>query len=389
MIWVGLALAKDPDVKVACGGRSPCTLVASADAGVDGDGHALRVLRIALGAGDPAALLAPSRPCVEHEVWGFVATGAKSREGKRLFRMCNDGYGDAGLGRDEVVVSPNAVRWVQSGGTAWQWSTTREVQLSPLLELRRAGETRFEGGTPERIDRWDWTTFSGEVTFRVPGGCGAEASDEAFEGTILPIPRVVLGAETVGAWRDGPFGGCALRVDATGGRGFVVDGVESDAADTGFSVLFGEPTSLWIDVRDDVIVPDGATAVDTVSVWTGPPVDVVGGDCVRPDGAVEWRIPVQGGPARPGYGAPTLAPSVDRVGTRLRIQLPEPPGAISVAYQDTDDGNAVERVLATSDLRTGDARSLGTVWDVPSGEATCVVVDGLLQPRQMPGFRAP
>jgi hypothetical protein len=146
---------------------------------------------------------------------------------------------------------------------------------------------------------------------------------------------------------------------------------------------------LWVEIRDDVIVPDGAAAVDTVSVWTGPPLDVVGGDCVRPDGAVEWRIPVQGGPARPGDGAPTLAPSVDRVGNRLRIQLTEPPGAITVAYHDTDDGVSVERVLATSDLRVGDARSLGTVWDVPSGEATCVVVDGLLQPRQVPGFRAP
>lgn len=396
VFWLvaALAAAFDPGKSLCRAAKGPCTVLATEPAGADLEGHDLAVVRLVLADGDLDGPPPASAPCVPQEVWLVRSKAGKKVDERRILELCNDGYGAAMIGEDRITVGANVLVHTVTGGATWRWSRTTELQLSPLRPLLEHEEGWFADpnhGTRNRgATRWDWGRFEGRVEWTTPLECGGE---ERISGAYGPIPRVGVPGSDGTAWREAALGKCALHVDATGAGGFLVDGEPGDAEDSGLAVLFGEPTTLWIEVTDDVRVDaaDDPLAVDHVEIWIGPARNVWSAAC-QPDGtgAGAWRIPLAGdqpatwlGPADAGV----QAPSVDRVGSRMRVQLAEPPAAISVAFSDSDDGVAPERVIATSALRAGDARTLGGVFEVRPDRATCAVVDGRLEPVVVSGWQ--
>jgi hypothetical protein len=62
----------------------------------------------------------------------------------------------------------------------------------------------------------------------------------------------------------------------------------------------------------------------------------------------------------------------------MKITFVDEPELITVAFSDSDDGKAVERLVATSALEPGSAATLGRVFSVSSLVASCREVDGRL-----------
>jgi hypothetical protein len=97
-----------------CAGRAPCAVAARHPAG-----GRLEVVQLELGPD-------PERGCPQ-VVWGRLGDGPPLR----LLALCNDGYGASGVGEDSVEVKPGELIHSQYGGSAWRWSTTRRIGLSP------------------------------------------------------------------------------------------------------------------------------------------------------------------------------------------------------------------------------------------------------------------
>ena len=48
-----------------------------------------------------------------------------------LLKLCNDGYGAAGVGEDEITIGDNRFTHFQAGGSNDRWETTETIRLSP------------------------------------------------------------------------------------------------------------------------------------------------------------------------------------------------------------------------------------------------------------------
>lgn len=391
MIWLvaALAAAYDPGKALCRAHHGACRVVATFPAGTDPDGHDLQVVRLALEDADVSGPPPARDPCTPEEVWLVRSKGGRKVDERRILELCNDGHGASMVGEDRLTVGDNVLVYSVNGGAAWRWSRTTELQLSPLRPLLEHEDGEY-GDQNHGQSRWDWGRFAGRVEWSAPLHCGGP---ERISGAYSPIPRVGVPGSDGTAWREAALGRCALHVDASGAGGFVVHGEPGDPTDGALGVLFGEPTTLWVEITDDQRADgvDGPAAGDHLQIWLGPAKNTWSDACQPdPSGAVSWVIPLGGGDPVVGYaeeGAVLRAPVVDRAGSRMRIQLAEPPVAITVAFADSDDGSGPERILATSALRAGDARSLGGTFEVRPDRAMCTVVDGRLEPAVVPGWQ--
>src|SRR3569832_507459 len=128
-----------PDQQSAiCGARKTCKTTI-ADAG-EGPGHVkLTVVDASFGVADKPAE-APEDGCIgdleaadvpDHDGGRELWLIAGSETPKRILALCNDGYGSASIGEDQIEVTPNMINWDQSGGSAWRWNVTKQIRMSP------------------------------------------------------------------------------------------------------------------------------------------------------------------------------------------------------------------------------------------------------------------
>ena len=120
-------------ISAICQTRSTCTVAKTYDGGKSPTGSALTVVDVHLGVKDKPDD-APDSGCRAEdkydggvEYWLVDGTAPP----KRLLKLCNDGYGAAGIGEDEVSVGPNRLVHLQVGGSAWRWDSTVAFTLSP------------------------------------------------------------------------------------------------------------------------------------------------------------------------------------------------------------------------------------------------------------------
>ena len=68
-----------------------------------------------------------------------------------LLKLCNDGYGAAGVGVDEITIGDNRFTHFQAGGSNDRWETTDTIRLAPqtLLRVESCG---FRGTDPDTVD---------------------------------------------------------------------------------------------------------------------------------------------------------------------------------------------------------------------------------------------
>jgi hypothetical protein len=304
----GPVLAADlsPDQKSAvCGARASCQVAAVTDAGQDAAGAPLSVVELRFALADKPAE-APDEGCIaagdaedqpDHdggrEFWLLSGKAAP----KRLLALCNDGYGAAGVGEDDIEIGPNTITHSQVGGSAWRWTVTKKIRLAPShvvheldctfnvvgagsaqvvdidrarLQARAVGyiadRPKPAGGdddTDESMDCPDWPTGPDSTLPTGPDLAGAYA---------IPMPSVppADGGDPAPLPDRAALGDCALELSSDGLHGFLVYGkpAAADKAAT-LRVIKETNASLLVQVYD----PEAARelASGKAKSWVGQP----------------------------------------------------------------------------------------------------------------------
>jgi hypothetical protein len=269
------------------------------------------------------------------------------------------------------------------------------LQLFPRRVASTSRGSFWSPGFNRGDSKWDWRSFRGEETETVPP-CTAEGSppdewDDSFETPWLAIPAVAV-SETFAAsgWKAARLGNCAALVTGGDEQGFVSHGQHDGVADATMRVVALHDASLVIEIRDDRFVFDAARRLheDHVELWVASGEGPSSGDfCYKEDlrKPAQWGIRLKDGTVFSGVGAPATeglrAESVVRDGSVILKLTPLAPyEQLTVVYSDSDDGKTQGSLIATSRLRHGVARSLGTLHYVHPDAAHCDLVAGALEP---------
>jgi hypothetical protein len=396
-----------------CAGRAGCTVHRVRRAGVDAAGRKLAVVTLDLGvaahgAGQPEPppsdtleetdrqdTTSPLRgdafgACRRLEYW-LTAGGDPPQ---LLAVACNDGYGASVLGVDVLTVGDNAFTRSQHGGSAWRWSWTNEVTLSPLRVTSSSWDGAWSVSVNTREASWDWAHFEGRESWYAPP-CDAKGEPpvdprppQAPYASVL-VPRLALesGFRAQG-FRETALGACAADIDGTGARGFLTFGEKGPREAASVRAVLSDHDELFVEVRD--AHPSGPSARwvadDHLEIWLA----AERGDYTLPCVAKrawprQWGVRVADGQVFAGYGQPSPKElTVERAAAgpgvvRFKIALPPKQTGITIAYSD-GDGKKQQRVFATSVARKGAPESLSAPFDVPPARAVCKVTDGRLEP---------
>jgi hypothetical protein len=238
-----------------CGPRTSCKVEKAQDAGKSPSGTSLAVVQVRLGFADKPKDL--DEGCIDGnardggvEYWLLDGAAAP----KQVLKLCNDGYGMAGVGEDEVEVGPNRLVHHQYGGSSWRWSMEVAYSLVPFRALTEQDcsyhNVSEQSGTLTDIDYRTRLvrSLAKDSTVRDPGmGCPSwPKPPKAFAARI--------DAETVGAYPV-VAPGLAGKGDIPMGTalGNCVPGMTT-AGDNGF-LVWGRPAA-----------PDRAAEIRTIGV---------------------------------------------------------------------------------------------------------------------------
>ncbi len=377
-----------------CAGRSPCRVLEVRDAGRDAGGRALRVAKVALfdvghPRADGSAALYPE-PCAPFEWHSIIGTGAGART-QLLTRICNDGYGAAGVGFDDVRVDPNRVSVFETGGSAWRWSESNQVSISPPRLLRTSSEGYWNIGPNAMVVTVDYEHFTAAGGWGAPV-CGEEPSDGVAIADPTyrwaSVPRVTLAPSATRRLERGEIdlGRCALSM--SGQRGWRTLSGERHSALDAVRALWVRGGPLLIDVVDDQVTPD-----DTVELYVARDARPSYAEhCVGPPSAPRsHRIRLRDGRLLPQGTGGRLPPvrRIVRLDGSLRFIVQLPASSALTIVRDDVDGEQRWRA-ASSTLNENDDRSVGDVWSVrgedqgSAGPACSVTGDTLVPSVEVP-----
>lgn len=382
------------DIAGMCGARKPCTLVKATPAGKDAQGRALTVVELNLGPKNPDSdEPATCRPYAR-EFWLRTAGVARAR---RVFALCNDGYGASGVGEDEIKIEPNRMLHAQYGGSAWRWHEKRTISLAPLRVLSEESCSYHNVNIGYSVTRFDWQRLAGERHW-YPQACkdGDKRADDnarpdwcdarrATQHQAL-IPRLD-GAMPAGALAH--LGSCAAAFDEAGQRGYVVFGApRTGGAD--LRTLMTSGRDLVVSVTDTAFAAGAASWVndDHIEIWIG--TDQSGLSCndskfklaqwaIGLDGKVHHGAGDMAGPPEVVARTARAVAGRRQVTLHLRLSTTEDDylRAVTVVFSKGADGKQV-RLTATSPVKRGDETTLSSVYKVEPKAARCAVRAGQL-----------
>lgn len=298
------ALAADPAPDAArlapaiCGKRTSCRIAELLPAGQSEAGQPLAVAVVALGLADRPED-APAEGCRRdgdeeghdggREYW--LVEG--QRAPRLLLQLCNDGYGAAGIGGDQVDVSENRLVHLQYGGSNDRWEETESVQLAPARTLgvescsyraSEIGQTLLTRADVPQATAFSLATDDGPGTGEAEDGAADQDCDslrKAMDGSPRPPPGLLGGQDVVlpqladeaGAAPEFPdgtlLGGCASSLTTEGD--FPVYGTPDPARPAELRFVALDQRTLVIQVAEPH--PDAGPAkswvgTDHVEIWT-------------------------------------------------------------------------------------------------------------------------
>ncbi len=384
--------------KRLCDGRSPCHMVKKTKP-VQGEGNCkLSLIYLVLDQPDaPWGRPWIFKPCVPYEIW----LETRSKTGAPLHRLlasvCNDGYGSKGIGEDIARIEDGLVHFSRHGGSAWVWSHRRTWGVSPFRTIRQSVEGQWTLG-PNREERgWNWETFGGAVRWYAPD-CERYEKEDFNRAPVADkdlfhyryIPAVTMSNVYLDSrWQTTELGKCSVSIDAKTGGKFMLQGHSSSPQDGGLSVLSVGPETFLIEIRDDRLSAPSREwmSEDHLEIWTGT-LPGYSSSCVEAgDTARQWGVRLRDGAVFRGHGNPKQMPKVGfyRVSeqrVRLKLTVPNAKAGVSFVFSDVDDGQTIERRLATSQVKKGRASTLGQTFSVTPKKAVCEVKDGRLTIRR-------
>ena len=389
-----------------CAHRDPCRVHSVQDAGQLSAGRGLHVVQLALHQEeiDPEEIVDPEESdpeqdrCLPCEHWLVHTRGERVVSKRLLVASCCLGCEENGVAGEVVTVAPNRFSYLQQGSSeAWRWSIERTLRLSPLRLLSLVEDRISADGASRMHSSWSWESLSGIVEWTAPS-CKAKEGARTRGGRFqfLPIPSVETSEELREIlWATTPISSCSLSIDSTGEPGILLAGEPGEAEDARIHLLMVSDLELLLEIHDDHWSPGTRDwrSGDYLELWLGPLIDPTI-SCFDPRAEVrQWGIRVSDGAVFPGSETETgrievkrqeLVMRGGRTLLRMMLLLPEPPGAITLAYADSDDGNGPERIMSTSLLGRGVAASLGSVHRVDPRLAVCKRRKGALRLRLLP-----
>jgi hypothetical protein len=222
-----------------------------------------------------------------------------------LLRLCNDGYGAAGVGEDEVTVAENRFTHRQNGGSASRWEETTTESLSPLrlVNVRSCSFHSLIPGSGMLADIDPIARIARSVTVPTDPAKAEDESDEngadvgcpdwpdkaAFtptpaEGLIAgyDLPEHNLAGDATDLPDDGwTVGNCGFTMTTAGRNGFIVFGQPAAAADAAeITVLAIADNELVLQVYDPTAAAAAVAAAGKswihgphIELWLAPDWD--------------------------------------------------------------------------------------------------------------------
>jgi len=375
------------DLAMLCNTRSPCAVVETKPAGKDAEGRALTVIELNVGADNGEGF--KCRP-YRREFWVRVEGVAQPR---RVLELCNDGYGAAGVGEDEVVVGDNRIEHQQNGGSAWRWDVTYVIQLSPLRVLNEAHCSYHNVAPGFSTTRWDWRGFTGEARW-TPKRCtpaNGKADEDEEMGCMpekatrryMPIPMLEGAFERAGKRLH--LGSCAAAIDESGQRGHLLAGT-GRANGAELRALLLSKRDLVVTVSDRRFAAGAASWLndDHIELWLGDYHADLSCPGTRSN-LRQWGIGLDG-KVHAAHGNPRTGPRLvqrlersagGRAQVTLHLLLPEDAAGITLAYSKAENGKQA-RLVATSAIKRTDATTIGGTWRVGPKAVHCAERDGQL-----------
>lgn len=331
--------------KIICAGRPTCQIITVTDAGKGLDGVPLRVADIVLGLQDipnyfpqegcrstEAALETMDKMDGGREIWVLAGTARPVK----LLPLCNDGYGSAMMGYDEITIADNQLTHTQSGGSAWRWSAATTFQLWPLALISET-DCSYHNAAPNtgELTVVDRRTLAARAYAPAPRadwtdaeiGCPAVDADLSKPLQPQPAPDVVAAYPVpvpfdvdASPLADGTtLGTCGLSLRSDGSNGFIIFGKPAAAEDAAEVRIIGESSkSLLIQVRDPLAAAAQKAAAGLswikaphVEIWTAAEGELFDGDAAQGPERGYMQIGVGlDGKVNAGAGKPEALPKV-------------------------------------------------------------------------------
>ncbi len=394
-----------------CEGRSPCRIAASQDAGVNAARAPMYVVSVALHDEDASAETAPR--CLPEEHWLVVVPPGESPLLQPLVGTCAEGNLVEAVDEDVVTVVANRLSFVQRRGEQWRYTVERTIQLSPLQLVSETEERRLVGAESIWHSSFSWEAVAGRVEWYSPtcdtkgtpsaarpaaeAAAPSVAADPAARPALryhyLPVPLVDAPADLIrDGWLTTSLGACALAIDSSGDQGFLLEGAVSAPEDASLRALLLSRRHLMVEVSDDMWRAGAKDPLqgDHLLLWLGPRAQP-GAECHDPLGPPQlWRVTVADGrviapsPELEGQVSVRRQELVVRGGrtmVRVLVTLAEDVAGLTLGYADVDETGAVERRVASSQLRPADAASLGGTLNLSSKQVVCDLRRDALLPR--------
>jgi hypothetical protein len=408
--WPQLTQAQElsaDEKKIVCADRPTCQVVKVTPAGKGTKGENLRIADLVFGLADipnyfPQEGCRSTDEALENmdkvdggrEIW-LLADGAKPL---KLLPLCNDGYGSAQMGYDDIEIGDNRLTHTQSGGSAWRWDSATTFQLSPLA-LVGESSCSYHNAAPETGELMvvDRRTLEARAYAPAPRkdwsdaeiGCPTATPDFTKPLDPQPAPDVVAGYAVPMPFDVDPsplpdgttLGTCGLALKSDGSKGFLIYGKPAAAADTAEMRVIAETgKSLMIQIRDPLATAaakaGGATWIKQphVEIWTAAEGALPEGDSEQAPEKQYFQIGIGlDGSVNVGAGKPAALPKVttwpakDEEGrdvTVLRVSWEEEAALIyglGVVYSQAEGGKQA-RLIATAPIQKNKPIFLPNIW---------------------------
>ena len=314
ILCAGLAPAAPADVTDAqkaamCQGRKTCAVAPMLHKAGSSVAGSLSVAELHFGVADKPDD-APEEGCIggnyetrDGGVEYWLLEG--SAPPRLLLRLCNDGYGAAGVGEDEVTVAENRFVHSQNGGSASRWEETTTESLSPLqlVNVRSCSFHTLIPGSGSLADIDPVARIARSVAVPTDPAKAEEESDEngaevgcpdwpdkaAFTPTPTrgliagyDLPIHVVGGDSIDLPADGwALGNCGFTMATDGRNGFVVFGQPAAAAEAAeITALVVSDNELVLQVYDPTaaaaaVAAAGKSWIHTphLELWLAPDWD--------------------------------------------------------------------------------------------------------------------
>ena len=382
LLAVPAAASATPDaaqVAAICGQRMTCKIEKTYEAGKSPTDTPLTVIKISVGLADKPR--DQDEGCINGnardggvEYWLLEGTAAA----KRVLKLCNDGYGMAGVGEDDVEVGPNRLVHHQYGGSAWRWYMDVTYSLAPFRAVSEHDcsyhNASEQSGTLTAIDyrtRLVRVLAKDSTKRDLDVGCPLwPRPPQTFESradaeTVGAYPVLAPGLPGKAAIPAGTALGNCVPAMTTGGRnGFIVWGkpVPADQAAEIKTIGVGNNT-LIAQIFDPIppVANSGGSWIHQphLEIWVGHNSENV--RTMLPLGQMSQVGVTLDGVAHPGVGNPSAAPKVERWTARdergrpvvvLRLVWPDEfalINGVTMVYSQAEAGKQA-RLVATAEF---------------------------------------